>query len=187
VNSKQIGLYGLLLIMVTASSWFLFQQGTGLLRAPVSVTGPDAFVEDMDLKVMNEQGQLGYRVRARRMTHYPSDKHFKLESPDINILQDNGDTWHIRSERGEATEAADIIWLLGAVDIKRQRTATSSPVHIVTSDLQVKPEQELAETEQAAIITSDQLRVEGVGVKADFRNDIMELRSSVRGSYDGSS
>jgi LPS export ABC transporter protein LptC len=77
--------------------------------------------------------------------------------------------------------------LLGAVDIKRLPTATSSPVHIVTSDLQVKPEQELAETEQAATITSDQFRVEGIGITADFRNDTMELRSSVRGSYDGSS
>lgn len=187
MNSKQIGLYGLLLILVTTSSWYLLQQETGPLHVPVSVTGPDAFVEVMDLKVMNEQGQLGYRLRARRMTHYPNDERFKLESPDINILQNNGDTWHIRSERGETTEAADTIWLLGAVDIKRQRTATSSPVHIVTSDLQVKPEQELAETEQAATITSDQFQVEGVGVKADFRNDTMELRSSVRGSYDGSS
>lgn len=187
MNSKQIGLYGLLLIMVTASSWFLIQQEPGLLHAPASVTGPDAFVEDMDLKVMNEQGQLGYRVKARHMTHYPSDERFKLESPDINILQDNGDTWHIISERGETTEAADIIWLLGAVDIKRLPTATSSPVHIVTSDLQVKPELELAETEQAATITSDQFRVEGIGITADFRNDTMELRSSVRGSYDGSS
>jgi len=187
VNSSQVSLYSLLFILVAVSGWFLFGQVTDLQRATTSVTGPDAFVEDMDLKVMNEQGQLGYRVKARRMTHYPNGKRFMLESPDIKILQDNGDTWRIISERGETTEAADIVWFLGAVDIRRQRTATRGPVHIVTRDLEVRPEQELAETEQAAVITADRFRVEGIGIKADFRNNTMELRSSVRGRYDGRS
>lgn len=187
MNGKQIVLYGLLLMLVTVSGWFLFQQETGLQRSAVSASGPDAFVEDMDLKVMNEQGQLEYRLIARRMTHYPGDERFNLEAPDIRILRANGDSWRIQSEHGETTEAADIIWLLGAVDIKRKETATSSPLHIVTSDLLVKPEEELAETDNAATMTSDQFRVKGVGVKANFRNDTVELRSSVRGRFDVSS
>jgi len=187
VNSRQVSLYGLLLLLVAGSGWILFGQETGLQRATASSSGPDAFVVDMDLKVMNEQGLLGYRVKARRMTHYPNGKRFMLESPDIKILQDNGDTWRIVSERGETTEAADIIWLLGAVDIRRRRSASRGPVHIVTRDLEVRPEQELAETEQAATITADRFRVEGIGIKADFRNDTMELKSSVRGRYDARS
>ena len=184
MNSKQVGLYVLLIILVTATGWFLFQQESGLQRSSISASGPDAFVKEMDLKVMNEQGQLEYRVKARRMTHYPGDERFNLEAPDIKILQANGDTWHILSEHGETTEAADIIWLLGAVDIKRLQSASSSALHIVTSDLLVKPEEELAETDNAATITSGQFRVEGVGIKADFSNDTVELRSSVRGRYD---
>ena len=187
MNSSQVSLYGLLLLLVAGSGWILFGRETGLQRATASISGPDAFVEDLDLKVMNEQGLLGYRLKARRMTHYPDGKRFLLEGPDIKILRDNGDTWRIVSEHGETTEAADVIWLLGAVDIRRQRSASRGPVHIVTRDLEVRPEQELAETEQAAIITADQLQVEGVGIKADFRNDTMELRSSVRGRYDARS
>jgi len=109
VNRRQISLYGLLLLLLTGSGWFLFQQETRLQRETTSATGPDAFVKDLDLKVMGEQGQLEYRLKARHMTHYPHDKHFKLEKPDIKILQSNGDTWLIKSEHGEATEAADII------------------------------------------------------------------------------
>ena len=187
MNSKQTGLYGLLLVIMAGSGWFLFRQETSLQPETTSTTGPDAFVKGMDLMVMNEQGQLAYRLMAPRMTHYPSDERFLLDNPDIQIVRDNGETWFIKSERGETTQDADIIWLLGAVDIKRPQTASSSAVHIVTSDLQVRPEQELAETEQAATITADQLRVEGIGIKADFRNETMELRSSVRGSYNGAS
>jgi LPS export ABC transporter protein LptC len=184
VNIRQIVLYGLLLMVVTATGWFLFTQETGLQRETASATGADAFVKDMDLKVMSEQGQLQYRIQATRMTHYPSSERFHLEQPDIRIMQANGDDWRIQSEHGETTEDADIIWLLGAVDIKRQQTATSSPLHIVTSDLQIKPELEQAETDKAATITSDQFRVEGIGVKADFKKDTLKLKSSVRGRYD---
>jgi LPS export ABC transporter protein LptC len=91
VSGKQIGLYGLLLLLVTVSGWFLFQQQTSLQRETVSATGPDAFVKDMNLKVMNEQGQLAYRVKAQTMQHYPNDERFTLEQPDIKILQANGD------------------------------------------------------------------------------------------------
>ena len=171
-------------MLVTATGWFLFLQETGLQRETASATGADAFVKDMDLKVMNEQGQLQYRLQATRMTHYPSDERFHLEQPDIRVMQTNGDNWRIQSERGETTEDADIIWLLGAVDIKRRQTATSSPLHIVTSDLRVKPEQEQAETDNAATITSDQFRIEGIGVKADFKKDTVNIKSSVRGHYD---
>jgi lipopolysaccharide export system protein LptC len=184
VNGRQIVLYGLLLLLVTGSGWFLLQQETGLQRTAASASGPDAFVEELDLKVMNEQGQLEYRVVARRMTHYPNEERFNLEAPDIRILQPGGDSWRIRSEQGETNEDADIIWLLGAVDIRRRQTAAGSALHIVTSDLLVKPEEELAETDNAATITSGQFRIEGVGVKADFRNDTLELGSSVRGRYD---
>ena len=184
MNGKQIVIYGLLLLLVTGSGWFLFQQETGLQRETASATGADAFVEDMDLKVMNEQGQLQYRLQASRMTHYPNGERFQLEQPDIRIMQANGDNWRIKSERGETTEDADIIWLLGAVDIKRLQTTTSDPLHIVTSDLLVRAEKEQAETDNAATITSGQFQVEGIGVKADFRNDTLELRSSVRGRYD---
>lgn len=187
MREKQIGLYGLLLMLVTGSGWLLFRQETGLQRETASATGPDAFVEDMDLKVMNEQGQLEYRLKARRMTHYPRDERFNLVQPDLRVLQPGGDHWRIRSERGETTESADIIWLLGAVDINRRGSATSSPLHIVTSDLMVKPEEELAETAEAATIMSDQMRLDGVGIKADFRNETLEIRSSVRGRYDGNS
>ena len=184
MSGKQIILYGLLLLLITGTGWFLFQQETGLQRETVSATGPDAFVKDMDLKVMNEQGQLAYRIKAQYMRHYPNDERFKLEQPDIKIVQANGDIWHIKSEQGETTEAADIIWLLGAVDIKRPPTETSSRLHIVTSDLLVIPDDEIAETDNEATITSDEFLINAVGMKADFSKDTLELRSRVRGRYD---
>lgn len=187
MSARQIGLYAVLALLVVVSGWLLFTQEITMQRPTASASGADAFVKDMDLKILNEAGQLEYRVKASSMFHYPSDERFTLEQPDIRLHQPNGDTWHIVSEHGETTEAADIIWLRGAVDIKRRGTAASEPLHIITSDLMVKPEEEIAETDNATTIISSQVEVHGIGARADFKNDTLELRSSVRGRYDTAS
>jgi lipopolysaccharide export system protein LptC len=185
VNLKQFGLFALLLLIVIGTGWFLDKQGDSQLPASVSATGPDSFVEDIDLAVMNETGQLQYRVRAAHMSHFPNEDLLRLMRPDINIVHQNGAVWHIRSERGETTTAGDRLWLLGEVDIRRPASATKSAIHVITSDLLVRPEEELAETEKAATITGDRYVIRAVGLKADFRSSVLELLSRVRGTIEG--
>jgi len=187
VTARQLGLYILLLMVVSVTGWYVFSRSPGLQRSNVSETGADAFVKDMNLRVMNEQGQLAYRIKAVQMTHYPAGARIHLEQPDIRINQSSGDVWLIKSEQGETTEDADVIWLLGYVDIKRRATANNAALHIVTSDLTVWPEEERAATDNAATITSDQMELYGIGVSADFSKSTLQLRSSVRGRYDGAS
>jgi lipopolysaccharide export system protein LptC len=186
VNLKQFGLFVLLLLSVIGTGWFLERQDNSQQPASVSTTGPDSFVEGIDLAVMDENGHLKYQVRAEHMTHFPNDDILKLSRPDIDIVHTDGAVWHIKAERGETTTAGDRLWLLGEVDIRRPDTTTGSAIHVVTSDLLVKPEDELAETENAATITGDRYVINAVGLKADFRTHTLELLSRVRGTIEGS-
>lgn len=186
MNLKQFGLFVLLLLSVIGTGWFLERQDNSQQPASVSTTGPDSFVEGIDLAVMDENGHLKYQVRAEHMTHFPNDDILKLSRPDIDIVHTDGAVWHIKAERGETTTAGDRLWLLGEVDIRRPDTTTGSAIHVVTSDLLVKPEDELAETENAATITGDRYVINAVGLKADFRTHTLELLSRVRGTIEGS-
>ena len=186
MNLKQFGLFVLLLLSVIGTGWFLDRQDSSQRPASVSVTGPDSFVADIDLAVMDEQGYLQYRVRAEHMTHFPHDDILKLSRPDIDIVHTDGAVWHITAERGEATTAGDRLWLLGEVDIRRPETATGSAIRVITSDLLVKPEDELAETENAATITGDRYVINAIGLRADFRTGVLELLSRVKGTIEGS-
>ena len=186
MNLKQFGLFVLLLLSVIGTGWFLERQDNSQQPASVSTTGPDSFVEGIDLAVMDENGHLKYQVRAEHMTHFPNDDILKLSRPDIDIVHTDGAVWHIKAERGETTTAGDRLWLLGEVDIRRPDTTTGSAIQVVTSDLLVKPEDELAETENAATITGDRYVINAVGLKADFRTHTLELLSRVRGTIEGS-
>jgi lipopolysaccharide export system protein LptC len=55
---------------------------------------------------------------------------------------------------------------------------------VVTSDLEIKPQSDTAETTAAAVIQSGVYRIEGVGMLANFRKNRLELRSRVRGRID---
>ena len=185
MNIRQFGLFALLLLSVIGTGWFLDRQDSNRQVVGVSATGPDSFVRHIDLAVMDEQGHLQYQVRAEHMTHFPNDDILRLKRPDIDIVRADGTVWHITAERGEATTAGDRLWLLGHVDIRRPETAAGSSIHVSTSDLLVKPEDELAETENAATITGDRYVINTIGLKADFRTHVLELLSRVRGTIEG--
>jgi len=185
VNIRQFGLFVLLLLVVVGTGWFLDKQGGSRLPASASASGPDSFVEDINLAVMDDAGHLKYRVMAEYMTHFPNQELLTLRRPDINIVQPDGSVWQIQSERGETTTAGDRTWLLGKVTIQRPATATSGAIHIVTRDLLIKPEEDLAETESAATITGDRYVIKSVGLRADFKTRVLELLSRVKTTIDG--
>ena len=173
-----------LVCCVLLSGWLLYEQGSigGLL--PASSQGPDLFVEDMDLKLVNTEGRLHYHVTAERMDHYPVDDRAELIRPVMQVFTEDHHTWEIQSDSGRISSGFKTVWLLGAVEIRRLPSATIRPLEITTRDLVVKPEAQTAETDQMIRIRSDRFEVESTGLHADFTTNRLELKSGVRGRID---
>ena len=185
MSARQTALLLLLVLVVIGSGWSLYRQDSGQQQTTVSVTGHDSFVSGMDLQVMDITGRQQYHVTADAMFHFPHLERLDLERPVIDLNQKDGTAWHITSERGQTTASGDRIWLLGQVDINRPATGTTSSLRVRTSDLLVKPDEELAETDKAARITGARYRIDAIGMKADFRNNQLQLHSRVRSTIQG--
>lgn len=185
MSTRQTALLLLLVLIVIGSGWSLYRQDNNQQQSAVSATGHDAFVSGMDLQVMDINGQQQYHVQADSMLHFPHLERLDLERPVIKLSRKDGTAWHITSERGQTTASGDRIWLLGQVDIRRPATGDSGSLRVRTSDLLVKPDQELAETDETARITGERYRIDATGMKADFRNSQLHLRSRVRGTIHG--
>jgi lipopolysaccharide export system protein LptC len=185
VNTRQTALLLLLILVVVGSGWLLYRHDSSQQQTTVSATGHDSFVYGMDLQVMNANGQLKYHVLADSMRHVPHRERLDLDRPVVDLNREDGTTWHITSERGQTTASGDRIWLLGQVDINRPAIGRTSSLQIRTSDLLVKPDQQLAETDNAVGITTRRYRIDATGLKADFRSNQLQLRSMVRGTFHG--
>ena len=171
----------LLLFLAVATGWFLQMPETGDPASTARKQGPDMFADQIDVTVMNESGQLVYHITADHLLHSPDTDRFDLTRPFIELKRTAGDSWNITSERGQMTDNGDELWFLGKVNIHRQG---GRPLHIQTSDLLVKPDEELAETEDKVSISATQYKIDAIGLKADFRKDLLEFRSRVRGTID---
>lgn len=184
MNGRQIILFGGLLAAALITGWFVQDQDILKEQTPASPRGPDLFVNGMDLRIIGEDGNMHYRVRASRMEHFPYDDHSDLTAPFIQIFSQQKATWDARSERGRVADQGDTLWLLGRTVINRPALADQQAVNVVTSDVMVKPRADTAETSAAAVITSGRYRIEGVGMLANFRESRLDLHSRVRGRID---
>jgi len=184
VSTRQTTVLLLLLVAVIGTGWYLQQQGADMQQSSAGSTGPDAFVSGMQLTVMDETGQEKYRIESDSMTHFPEDEHFKMTRPRFDITRPDGTVWHITAERGQTTPDNDQLWLLGEVDIRRPGSSKVSSLHVKTSDMLIKPDEETAETANAVTITAEGYLVTAVGLKADLRKSLLELRSRVQGTID---
>lgn len=169
----------LLLMLAVATGWFLQKTETGGPLSTAPRQGPDMFADQIEVTIMNESGRPVYYITADQLVHSPHTERFELERPFIELKRTDGDSWNITSERGQMTDKGDELWFLGSVNIQRQG---GRPLHIQTTDLLVKPDEELAETEYAVSITAPQYKINAIGLKADFRKDLLEFRSRVRGT-----
>ena len=174
----------ILLFLVVASGWFLRNMESGSPAATEQQRGPDMFAEQIDVTVMDDNGQPAYRITAERLQHSPDSESFDLTRPAITTKHPRGDNWNIASERGRMTEKGDLLWFSGEVNIHRRG---SNALHIRTSEILVKPEEELAETDRAVTISAALYEIDAIGLKADFRNKLLELRSRVRGTIHAAS
>lgn len=182
--NTRLALLVVLLICVIASGWLQFGNGTLTGRPAISRSGPDIFVDDMDLKLVSEEGKLQYHVTADRLDHYPHDDRTELTRPVLRVFSENRPTWQAQSDRGKISSGYETVWLLGAVEILRLATPATRPLAIFTRDLMVKPDSQTAETVNMTRIQSERFEVESIGLHADFMNNRLELKSRVRGRFD---
>ncbi len=187
MNARLASLLLLLLVAVIGTGWYLQLQEADLQQTATSSAGPDAFVTGMQLAVMDEAGQQKYRIESDTMIHFPEDSHFTLTRPRFYITRPDGTSWQITAERGQTTADNDQLWLLGKVDILRPETSNINGLHIETSDLLIKPDEETAETDNAVTITAEGYLVTAIGLKAYLKESLLELHSRVRGTIDAAS
>ena len=57
-------------------------------------------------------------------------------------------------------------------------------MHIAASDVLIRPGEKVAESTRKAVITTENFRVEAVGLKADLKTNRLELHTHVRGRFD---
>lgn len=141
---------------VGALAWWLQQDGEPLSPdQSVQERRPDYTVNNFTATTMDETGRPYRRLVAIELRHYPDDGSNELEGPRLTLFGESGPPWLVRSERAWISEDNNLIRLQGEVFIDREAGVETRPVHMVTSELILKRDQDYAETDRPVRITSE--------------------------------
>lgn len=172
-------------LLVVATGWLSRQQDSGEALLPVTDRGPDAYADEVTIRVMDENGQPVYHLRADHLAWYPESDQLELRQPVLDVARPDGTNWQLTAERGRTGRAGDPVDLLGQVTIDRLASASRKPLKITTSDVTVMADARQARTDRAARIEGPGYHIETQGLAADLDASKLELQSQVKGRIDG--
>lgn len=179
----------MLMLLLAIGSWAWWhnqRQPPG--KTPVKLTSEytlDYFVEDFSLTTMTAGGKPARTLTANKMEHFRDTDITKLEQPFFRIHSQTEAVWEVVSEHGEISADGETLLLSGQVEIDRPVTPNVTAMHISTSNLRIKTDQDYAETDDAVKITSDAGWVQGIGMQAWLREPSrIKFLSQTRAHYD---
>ena len=173
-------LSAVLLTAAGASGWFLYTLDfDGDSTERVAPDAPEAYMENFATVEMDGAGRPRRRIEASYMA-YHADRTVELTDPRYVLFSDEGEPWHVQSERARVSPDGSVLWLMGKVDIWRNDAAGTRDLDIRTEHLVVQTESEYAETTEAVTIRTPMSVSSGVGMRAWLDETRFELLSQVR-------
>ncbi len=173
-------------VLSTLSWWFPLRMGPAPVEAPPAVETrhiPDFFLSEFDLTSMDVAGAPRYRLQAQGMTHYSDDDTADITAPRMTVFRAGSAPWLASAGRGWVAAGGETVKLMDAVLIERPTRGTDQGLEIRSEELRVWPAAEFAETEHPVTLQNTLGVTRAVGMRADFKDDVVELQAQVRGEY----
>ena len=145
---------------------------------------PDFYLKDFTLTTMDKTGALRNRLASPYMVHYADDDTSEVDQPRMQVFRKEAPPWHIDAGKGVILSAGKTVFLRGGVIIRQIDSQQGGESTLRTPDLTITPDNEYAETASPVNFTDSAGNVvDAVGMRANFRDERLELLSQVRGKY----
>ena len=185
-NNWRWGLAGLALAALAAFSGWLQQMAEPAtqVRASSERHDPDFYLKDFTLTTMDKAGAPRNRLEAPYMVHYIDDDTSEVTTPRMQVFRKDAPPWQIDAGSGVILSEGKTVLLRDGVLIRQNNPQNGQHTTLRTSDLTVVPDSETAQTASPVNFTDSVGNVvDAVGMRANFKDERLELLSQVRGKY----
>ena len=108
-------------VVAIAAGW-IYQSQTSIsvakseLEIPVDI---DYYLSKVTYRVMNDEGNLDYRLRSPYLQHYKSEDISRLDAPEIDIYRNN-EHWRVQATTAEMRHQENTLSLINDVAMEKQ-------------------------------------------------------------------
>ena len=152
-------------------------------KAKVVRHDPDAIVENLSARRLDENGQVKYRLVAPYMMHFADDDSSELQSPTLVTYRPDAPPVTISGRHARVTAKGEVIYLWEDVVVNRAAMPERPAITGRMPDLLVQPNVGTAFTNSPVEITQERSWVKGVGMNIDNNTSTFVLQSQVTGLY----
>ena len=179
--------------LLSAVVWFLLDTATddepldisSLLQ--MSEQGYDYFMANVDSIHYTSNGEVDYRFKANRITHFPNPEYSLVESPRFLVFREDESNWEINSTKGRVEidpETNQERLLLNEDVIINGISNDGRQVNIFTDSLVIYPAEKNMRSDSDVTIESDGFVSSSRGFTADLNTNIVRQLSEGRMQYD---
>lgn len=144
---------------------------------------PDAFVENFQVRKLDVNGILQYRLISPYMQHFPDDDSSLLTQPKLHYYRPEAPDMTLSGKHGYVTAKGETVFFWDDVVATRAATPDHPPMVARMPDLTVQPDAGIAFTDSPVEITQGPSWVKGVGMHLDNNTSVLALKSQVTGTY----
>ena len=143
----------------------------------------DLIIRGARTRHYNSEGTLAYEVDAERVTFFQFARRDRadLTEPRMMFYQGEHSRWRTESRTGVAYNNGQRVVLQGDVSIKE---LPEPGITLRTPRIEIKPREEFAATDKIVTITDGPNRTTGKGMRADLKQDKVEILSDVESRYE---
>jgi len=179
--------------LLSAVVWFLLDTATddepldisSLLQ--MSEQGYDYFMANVDSIHYTSNGEVDYRFKANRITHFPNPEYSLVESPRFLVFREDESNWEINSTKGRVEidpETNQERLLLNENVIINGISNDGRQVKIFTDSLVIYPAEKNMRSDSDVTIESDGFVSSSRGFTADLNTNIVRQLSEGQMQYD---
>jgi len=154
--------------------------------APAESEAPVLVIEGLQAMRMTTAGQREFVIEAPRLWQLPGPGGARLERPELDWYQPDGQTreWRLRAEWGWVSADQKTLLLEGEVVADRTAESGRSPVTLITRDVRVRPTEQYLETAAPTRAATPGGELRAVGARVWLDQERVDLLSEVRGVYE---
>lgn len=182
-----IGLFAAATLLLDSSPEVFEAESPAQVEGEPQLTGYITGVESLQYSA---DGTMKYQFTAPRMSHFqhdptePSAEDFTtIETPHFVFFQPDSRPWYTQAQEGRSLQDGQLLVLRDGVRVWQQNPG-AEPTVITTEELLIRPDLQVAETDQFVMITRPQVRSQGIGMRADLDQETFSIRSQGSSIYD---
>ena len=164
-----------LVLLAAATQWLLW------LFAPspeeiafVGPLRPEYSLNNFQLRMFRDNGELSFTVEAPYMDRHSGDGHFLVSTPHMLIMREGEPRWQASATDSVIDAKGETLQLRG--DVRFQSLPDDPrPIDIRTEHLLARPDTQQVQADGPVTVLQERSTLTGSGMRADFANSRMEL------------